>query len=289
VTIDEDAVRGVILKVNRAHEHFTALKREIDAWNGRKPYRLVAEVHANGGKHFLRVKLLEPIPVEWSVVVGEAVHDLRSALEQIIYQLTLFHSGRRDLDGCGFPIYSKRSDFEKRSKRHPSGWARDGGRYKIRGTAPSVQLFIEELQPYPQRYTRSVHHSLAGLHELWNQDKHRLVHLWGLRFNDAKITIKGTGDRANCVPVFFSDRVLSDGAIAVKITCDPPRSNVEVSGPAVANVAIKDPVGRDGGAQSLWTMYGDTANVLAKLVGALNRPTERIDIDTWHPQAPRRL
>ena len=84
VKVDNDAVSGIILKVTRAYEHLSMLRREIDLWNERTPYRLIPEVQANGAKRFLRVHLAEPIPVMWSVILGEAVHDLRSALDHVV-------------------------------------------------------------------------------------------------------------------------------------------------------------------------------------------------------------
>lgn len=282
--VDDNAVEAIIIKVNRAHEHFTTIKGELDAWNGRKPYRLVPEVHANGAKHFLRVQLLEPIRPEWSVWLGEAIHDLRSALDQVVYQLSIEHMGR-PLAKTQFPIFSKRKKFAETSKKFPGGIP-GSGLYQIRGLASGPHAFIEALQPYPQRHRRSVHRSLASLHDLWNQDKHRLVHLWGLRFTDAEVSVHGALPPASCLPYFFTGRVLHDGAIAIKIACDPPREDVQVGGPVIANIAIQGP-GRGHGALSLWDLYGDVANVVAKLIGGLNRPTESIDIDAWHPRMRR--
>ena len=218
--VDHDAVAGIILKVNRAHEHFTTLKGEIDAWNERRPYGLVPEVHAHGAKHLLRVRLTEPIDVMWSVLLGEAIHDLRSALDQIVYQLTIANTGKA-LDRTQFPIFSKRRRFAETSKRFPYG-VPGSGLHQIRGVASGPHSFIEALQPYPQRRTRTVHRSIANLHDLWNQDKHRLVHLWGIRFANAEVSVGGTHPFSHCVPTFFSGQVLHEGAVAIKIVCDPP-------------------------------------------------------------------
>ena len=50
---------------------------------------------------------------------------------------------------------------------------------------------------------------------------------------------------------------------------------------------FKDRARGPGGAVSLWDLYSDIANVVAKLIGALRRPDETIDIDAWHPKLLR--
>lgn len=77
--VNGEAVDAVIEKVNRAHHHFVVLTAETKDWNGRRPTSLRHEVRNGGARHDLRLDLDEPIPVSWSVRLGEGVHDLRSA------------------------------------------------------------------------------------------------------------------------------------------------------------------------------------------------------------------
>ena len=48
----------------------------------------------------------------------------------------------------------------------------------IRGLGPGPRAYIESLQPYPQRGGKT-NYALAVLHDLWNEDKHRLIRAWG--------------------------------------------------------------------------------------------------------------
>jgi hypothetical protein len=40
-----------------------------------------------------RIRLIEPISADFAVLVGDALHNLRSSLNQVAYQLAVRHSG----------------------------------------------------------------------------------------------------------------------------------------------------------------------------------------------------
>ena len=40
-----------------------------------------------------RIRLIEPISADFAVLVGDAIRDLRSSLDQVAYQLAVQHSG----------------------------------------------------------------------------------------------------------------------------------------------------------------------------------------------------
>jgi len=186
--VDPRALAGITAKVDRAGEHFALLHKEMFLWNERKPWRLIEQTHDQGHKHFYRLVILDPIPIRWAVILGEAIHDMRSALEQSVYWLTIDHSGH-DVGGTGFPVNSVKADFT-RTKRNSTVWTPDSGMHKIRGVGNCPEAFIEWLQPYPQRRGRRVQcNDLLMLHNLWNQDKHRLVHLWGIQYSDEKLRL----------------------------------------------------------------------------------------------------
>jgi hypothetical protein len=151
VKVDPRALAGIERKIARANEHLGVLHNEMAAWDARRPWRLVPEIHDQGRKHFFRLRLLEPIPIDWAVILGEALHDLRSALDQAVYWLTIDHFGR-ELRLTSFPVYAHSANFYQRTKK--GEWSSSGGMYKIRGVGPGPQAFIEALQPYPQRYRR---------------------------------------------------------------------------------------------------------------------------------------
>jgi hypothetical protein len=278
VQVDPRALAGIERKVARADEHMRFLYDEMSAWTTRRPWHLSRDVHDEGRKHFFRVRLDEPIPVEWAVVLGELLHDLRSALDQAVYWLTVDWTGR-PLKLSSFPVYRKKADFRAWSKRHKT-WSLTGGMYKIRGVGPGPHAFIEALQPYPQRDRWFYCRDLRTVHDLWNEDKHRLVHLWGLRFRDPDVRLR-PHVAADCV-VGFDRRVLQECAIVLKVTCGSPHAEVEMKGQVAADLTIRSGKRRSGGVnESLWDTTGTVVDVIRKLTNAIGRQDAPINMDAW--------
>jgi hypothetical protein len=154
--------------------------------------------------------------------------------------------------------------------------------HKIRGIGPGPHAFIEALQPYPQRVRWFYCRDLLTVHNLWNQDKHRLVHLWGLRFSDPKLTF---------TPQFLADctvgidrRVLHDRAIVFKATCRAPHAEMKMGSDSriVANLSFNSGKRRSGPKEeSLWDTTGTVADVIRKLVNAIGRQNDPINLNVW--------
>jgi hypothetical protein len=100
-------------------------------------------------------------------VLGDALHNLRSSLDHLVYQLSLLTT--KNPKGTEFPIYitkasNSRDCFEQK------------GREKIRHVPKEAQELIEAAQPYNARHPdQPSHHYLWLLHELNRLDKHRFV------------------------------------------------------------------------------------------------------------------
>jgi hypothetical protein len=276
--VDQRALAAIDTKIRRADDHFRILYEEMAEWDTRRPWRLVPEVHHGGHKHFWRLKVLDPMPVVWAVILGEAIHDMRSALDQCVYWLTVDWT-RRPVDGSAFPVNGSRTAFYHRTKR--GDWARDGGMWKIRGIGPGPQDFIEALQPYPQRrsfYCRDI----RAIHDLSNMDKHRLVHLWGLRFGDERVRWGQEVD-AECV-IGIDRRIRHDGDIVFKVECQSPHPRIKIGGQVGASVAFM--AGRrPGGRQSLWDISLTISDIVGKLVRAIGSQEDGINVTVWSAKA----
>lgn len=160
-----DPLRRVRAKLDGAKTQSESLSDEISRSVARidKPYRLVPELDLDAGECLLRIEKVEEFPPpEWETAVGDIVHKLRSALDQLAYQLaTLNQADEAALRGCEFPIFRDRDLFYSGGK--------GGGVYKIRALADIDREVIESLQPFdfPE-------HALWVLQQLSNGDKHRL-------------------------------------------------------------------------------------------------------------------
>src|SRR5208282_3855961 len=82
------------LKIGRAEEHFQAFQTEHDAWVDTSPYQVVRKRNADGSRHSLLAEVNNPPPLDrWSLIAGDCVHNLRSALDHLAYALAAHKIG----------------------------------------------------------------------------------------------------------------------------------------------------------------------------------------------------
>ena len=170
-SVEPQAIVGIRRKLARAYSQLEYIQAQMDAYWKRKPVAAVSRFNEDATEYSSYLRIIEPPPIEWAVVFGEAVHNMRSALDHAIYQLTIAHSGKI-LPMTGFPIFIEMDRFfgcggERQYKR--------SGIYQIRGLLPDAQTVIEGLQPYNNADPE--HTVLWSLQEAWNKDKHRIIQL----------------------------------------------------------------------------------------------------------------
>lgn len=162
---------GAWEKVNRTHGQFQTLEAEIKAFCESRPYRMTFDPDIETGDQVVRVEL-DPLPsaIKWGVQIGEIVHNLRSALEHVVWK-AVEANGNVPTRATGFPLFVNESDFRAAG--------RSGGQRMINGVSDDVRALIERLQPFHAREKgeEPEAHILYVLNELWNTDKHRVLHL----------------------------------------------------------------------------------------------------------------
>lgn len=171
------------------------------------------------GKYICTV---DHIPSTWqtrvSVIAGEVVHDLRSALDHLAWQLVLDHSGKlsdKDARKVQFPIREKQKD-----------WFSD---YTVSMIKPANASLLEPRQPFSNQSAIGSH-PLTILQDFSNQDKHRilnsvLVRPFGFSLDDSD-TVEGiqvSYDFGSASPV------LTVGSELVRIGGLPPNLEDQVS------------------------------------------------------------
>ena len=174
---------GPRLKIAHAKAEIERLKLEEETFNKNTHYRPIKTgfnkktqkdiycVHREG----------PPPPLEWGVYIGEITHDLRSALDNLVYQLALLGSDPKTVakdTSIQFPMFlhfdAGKSNFKKSRQRMIGLLRRED------------QARIERLQPYhrrnrakyipPLRCQQGNRNSpLWWLQEINNADKHRLI------------------------------------------------------------------------------------------------------------------
>ena len=113
-------------KIARADEHLATLYRETDAWGEGDPFKIIRSCHRDGRVHVFHLRYTaQPDVWRWAVVLGDALHNLRGALDHLMYALAVQQTGQDPPDDDAslmFPICSDRAQWD-RTWRHPGGLA----------------------------------------------------------------------------------------------------------------------------------------------------------------------
>lgn len=145
------------LKVKRANQHITDLNKEILTYIRRKPYVMVVDAQTVPGQVSLRVKQRIKLPEHWPLVIGDAIHNLRSALDILACDVMRFH--QRGVASVHFPFAKSPEELEA-TIRHRT----------LHRASPAVVDLFRELQPYP-----GGNDLLLAIHDFDVRDKHKLI------------------------------------------------------------------------------------------------------------------
>lgn len=144
------------LKVERAKQHI------IDANNlikKRRPFRYTVETDYEAGESSIGAKRNEAAIADLAIILGDAVHNLRTALDHRVWELVAPHCEIRDLKHVQFPFANSSERLQERFK----------GRKIDRGPK-DVWTALEKLKPY-----LGGNDDLVLVHELDVLDKHKLL------------------------------------------------------------------------------------------------------------------
>jgi len=155
---------GALRKVARAEEHLNALTALSDEFfNERELYGLRQERDADDPRWIKYIiAVADNPPPSWGVLLGDVVHNLRSALDHLVWRLVSLTGAEGDRR-TQFPIVC-----------YARAWVRAQGR-SLRGVHKEHRAFIRALQPFQRSHSQQFH-PLAQLAWLSNVDKHRIVH-----------------------------------------------------------------------------------------------------------------
>jgi hypothetical protein len=182
-----------------------------------------------------RVIRVEP---EWALIVGDAVQNLRSALDHLMWQLAKRHLSRvpteQEAKSIQFPEVRRVKDFA-------------GNRY-LRYIDTTDVARLKPYQPY-KRLNRGELHPLPKLIRLSNIDKHRRLHLLVPRPFQSPLTNRPDAYR-DCVPRF---ELMPNGNRA-SIVLNAPPPNPRPNHPIL--IAYVDVIGPNPDANFDMTLTG---------------------------------
>lgn len=188
---------GPRLKVERAKQHIANLDAHIAAFVQRDPYVVVRAEDPDTGDLVWRVRVREQPDPRWGLIAGDAIHNLRSALDHLVWQLVLAN-GRQPTDETMFPIARSAKQFQA------------GGLRRIKGVSAQAQAAIQAAQPY-----KGGNDAFWRLHRLDANDKHRVLYVVGAAHNSVILEFKlPSGDVFPKIGLRPADRQfpLKDGA-----------------------------------------------------------------------------
>ena len=160
-------LRGVLSKLDRAAYHIGLLDKEIAEF--RQEHPITTFVEFEGGRTFLvKVRVPETPDLRWGVMLGDAIHNLRCALDHAVWELV-----QRNVR-AGFK--SEPSDAQKRKITYPIAYERGQfyGSMAVRFLTTRQVAFVRRYQPYLRPWPQAT--PLGELAWLSNTDKHRIVH-----------------------------------------------------------------------------------------------------------------
>jgi hypothetical protein len=184
-------MRGIIhsqMKTDRAGEHLQRLQEALASYRASKPYTVTEYDDVKRGLYVFRI-MMNRSPNIIPLTIGEFAYNLRSALDQLAWQLALL-SGRLPSRDTQFPIHRDR-DAKSEDRFRRLTWDMPCEAVKV----------IQTLQPY-QRGAAFGTHPLWQLNQLCNLDKHCTMAI-----NSDSLSIQTTGP-----PVDLFRRDLDDGS-----------------------------------------------------------------------------
>src|SRR5215469_3590061 len=153
-----NALDGLRIKSDRAYQHIKELEEAMRLFFNSDPYSVSLDYNAETGNMEWRLVEAKDIPLSISTIAGDAIQNLRSALDHLVWQLVILN-GKTPTRITSFPIAESLQEYTSAKFRR-----------KIEGVAQENISAIDALKPY-----QGGNAALWPLHSLNNIDKHRLL------------------------------------------------------------------------------------------------------------------
>lgn len=178
-------------KLAWAREHLDALDRDIAAFVNTDAYGIDRKFDPETCRVEFRFVVCKPFPREWGLRVGDIVHNMRSGLDALVYELALRNSGEpteAQATDLQFLICDTEGEFFGRCRRRH-------GRMSL-----AAQEGIAFVQPF-RRPRAGSKNELAVLRDLSNVDKHRHLLPCFASAHRGRITVRIPNALPNRLPI----------------------------------------------------------------------------------------
>ena len=150
---------GARLKIERAKKHVRDLNGILVRINAH-PHAILIETDPNTGYDSLKFEPSEAVPEEFMCIAGDALHNLRTALDFVANDIEFATNGKRSRH-TKFPVYDTRDELV----------AAIHGGFKDKAPERVVNFIVDVIQPYEAGDGKPI----WALHALDIEDKHRLL------------------------------------------------------------------------------------------------------------------
>jgi hypothetical protein len=153
------------LKIERANRHISEVECALNAFYDLKPYKVRTKRDPQTRRLIYYVASIEETPRHLLLAAGDAIQNLRSALDHLAFQLFLAGVGGKERD-VQFPISADATAYKNAVPR------------RLPGVRQDALDLLDAVEPYKG----GKGHQLWVLQELNNADKHRLLLTAGSAF-----------------------------------------------------------------------------------------------------------
>jgi hypothetical protein len=159
---------GCRAKIQRARLHIAELGESVRAFADHAPYKITGEHDQATNEFVFRAEAVPdfaPVPIDLILIAGEVAHQLRSALDHLVWQLVIANTGLpppRPATRIQFPIFKTEAGYNERA---PS---------MIVGVSDNARMRIQAAQPY--HAGPDAERTLTWVvQQLNNTEKHRII------------------------------------------------------------------------------------------------------------------
>lgn len=264
---------GPIARLYRAKEHLESLKSQSATFLGSRPFLIESDFDPTSRDHILRFRIRGFIPVHLSLVVGDVIHNARSALDQLAWMLATREVdadslwANKDARNICFPVVRTDLDDFQNHRSMPF-------------YSEKVKELLKEVQPF---VGGQLGRSIDRLDKYWNIDKHRTLHpgfarlsLHSVSFRMKTLIVDSDfpGDEEYLWSVLPTK--IEDGTEIARVRYSsgggPPQLQVEVVGQPEAELAFGNAeVGVEISHLDLRALLDDVEEVISKFGGLSDR------------------
>ena len=219
------------LKHARAKDHIDALCRSLAAHSSSSAPSLLTRFDSSADSYVVEARLNDS-PHEWSLIAGDALHNLRSALDSLAFALCERHSGplsASDMMEVQYPICSSREHFLRQAQR------------RLAKADPLAIASIEKLQPFhPSHWTCG--NPLLALQTLNNVDKHRRLLFVHAEIVQGSLSVFDRNNVAVLQDVPLRPGPFSNGQVVAdfRLPADTFESSIHVNYSFGSNIVLSD-------------------------------------------------